>query len=83
MARHKEPVSARAFLARIQKQTGRNDVSFKEYIQELRYNIAIEYGYIMSNVSYDDMVLDLIQLGEISYEVLPLIKFEKENPNEN
>lgn len=82
MSKYNTPISSRAFLKRIQKNTGRDDISFDDYIQELRRTVAINYSYIMSNSSYDEMVLDLIELGELSMDVLPLIKFKKEKEDE-
>lgn len=82
MSKYNTPISSRAFLKRIQKNTGRDDVPFEDYIQELRHSVAINYFYIMSNSSYDEMILDLIELGELSTDVLPLIKFKKEKEDE-
>lgn len=72
------PISSRAFIARLQKRNGLNNISFNDYVQILRREVAHRHNYIMSNSSYDDMILDLIELGELSTDILPLIKFKKD-----
>ncbi|WWT40137.1 hypothetical protein [Staphylococcus phage PT94] len=75
----RRPVKAQTMLSKIQHNMDCDDMPFQEFIQELRHSVAMEYGYIMSNSSYDDMVLDLVQLGELSPDILPLVKFEKDD----
>lgn len=75
----RRPVKAQTMLSKIQSNMDLDDITFQEFIKELRYRVAMEYGYIMSNSSYDDMVLDLVQLGELSPDILPLVKFEKDD----
>lgn len=47
------------------------------FIQQLRITIAKKYNYIMNNISYDEMLLDLVQIGEVDYSVLSKVKLEK------
>ena len=51
-------------------------LSFNTFIERLRTNIAYEYDYIMSAVDYDEMLLDLIQLGEVDIKVLQEVKLK-------
>ena len=56
-------------------------LSFNTFIDRLRYNVAIQHEYIMNAVSYDEMILDLIELGELDPNILPMIKFKKDDNN--
>lgn len=54
-------------------------VSFKTFIQQLRKSVFKVHLYIMNNVSYDEMIMDLVQLGELPYETLQKIKWEEDD----
>lgn len=54
-------------------------VSFNTFIQQLRKAVFKTHLYIMNNVSYDEMIMDLVQLGELPYETLQKIKWEEDD----
>lgn len=68
-------MTSKQFLAKIHREDIPS-ISFNVFIQYLRVKVAKEYGYILSAVSYDDIVLDLVDLGELEQEVLLYIDFK-------
>lgn len=71
-----QQITSKEWFAQLHHQINRR-VSFNTFIQQLRKVIAKRYSYIMNNVSYDEMLLDLIKLGEVDYSVLSKVKLEK------
>lgn len=74
-------MSAKEFLEEIHKNTDKRK-SFHTFIRHLRYSIAMEYHYITSAVDYEQIVLDLADLGEIDSKVLFEIDWE-DNEEDN
>lgn len=71
-------ITSKEFLSNMHIQMNKS-VSFKTFIQQLRKAIFKSHLYIMNNVSYDEMIMDLVQLGELPYETLQKIKWEEDN----
>lgn len=71
-----QQITSREWFSELHYQLNKR-VSFNMFIQQLRIIIAKKYNYIMNNVSYDEMLLDLVQIGEVDYSVLSKVKLEK------
>lgn len=70
-------MTAKEFLSILHQRSDKRK-SFNTFIKQLRHAVAMEYGYITSAVDYEQIVLDLADLGEINEEVLLQIEW-KEN----
>lgn len=53
----------------------RKNVSFNTFINGLRRSIALKYGYIMSAVDYDEMVISLVDLGILDKAILLQLEY--------
>ena len=71
-------VTSKEFLSNMHIQMNKS-VSFKTFIQQLRKSVFKVHLYIINNVSYDEMIMDLVQLGELPYETLQKIKWEEDD----
>ena len=71
-------IASKEFLSNMHIQMNKS-VSFKTFIQQLRKSVFKVHLYIMNNVSYDEMIMDLVQLGELPYETLQKIKWEEDD----
>lgn len=68
-------MTSKEFLANMHVQTDRR-ISFNTYITRLRRRVALQTGYILSAVNYDDIILDMVDLGLLPHEVITQIEFE-------
>lgn len=73
-----QQITSREWFSELHYQLNKR-VSFNTFIQQLRMIIAKKYNYIMNNVSYDEMLLDLVQIGEVDLEVLSQVKLQKDD----
>lgn len=71
-------ITSKEFLSNMHVQMNKS-VSFKTFIQQLRKSVFKVHLYIMNNVSYDEMIMDLVQIGELPYETLQKIKWEEDD----
>ena len=74
----KRKVTSKEYLSNMHFRMNKS-VSFKTFIQQLRESIFKVHLYIMNNVSYDEMIIDLVQLGELPHETLQKIKWEEDD----
>lgn len=68
-------MTSKEFLAITHHQTDKR-LSFNTYITRLRRRVALQTGYILSAVNYDDIILDMVDLGLLPHEVISQIEFE-------
>lgn len=68
-------MSAKEYLEELKKSIDKR-LSFNTFLKRLRHSVALEYGYIMSAVDYESIVMDLADLGEINERDLLVIKWE-------
>ena len=77
-----DKITSKEFLAALHRNYDKR-LSFNNFIKRLRRDIALHHSYIMSAVDYDQMVLELVDLGELDNKVLLRIKIEgDDNDNE-
>lgn len=74
-------MTAKEFLERLHRNTDKRK-SFNTFIKELRYALAMEHHFITSAVDYEQIVMDLADLEEISDNVLTMIEWEDDNKGE-
>lgn len=70
-----DKITSKEFLAALHRNYDKR-LSFNNFIKRLRRDIALHHNYIMSAVDYDQMVLELVDLGELDNKVLLRIKIE-------
>lgn len=46
------------------------NIGFNTFIKNFRRSIAFKYGYIISAVDYDEMVMSLVDLGILDKKIL-------------
>ena len=76
-----DKITSKEFLAALHRNYDKR-LSFNNFIKHLRRNVALHHSYIMSAVDYDSIVLDLVDLGEISDNVLTMIEWEDDDKGE-
>ena len=76
-----DKITSKEFLAALHRNYDKR-LSFNNFIKRLRRDIALHHSYIMSAVDYDSIVLDLVDLGEISDNVLTMIEWEDDDKGE-
>lgn len=69
-------------LAVLHRESG-SKLSFNNYITELRKKYALKYGYIMSAVDYEDILMCLIRKGIVSPKVIFQLKSIDEEEKDN
>lgn len=70
-----DKITSKEFLAALHRNYDKR-LSFNTFIKRLRRDVSLSHSYIMSAVDYDQMILELVDLGELDNRVLLGIKIE-------
>ena len=64
-------------VAILHRESG-SGLSFNNYVSELRRKYAFKYGYIMSAVDYEDILMCLVKKGIVSPNIIFQLKTVEE-----